>query len=73
MIRRLRESSQRVIFHEEMIDPKVARVIAEETGARLVMLHGLHNLSAEEARRGGVTYLSLMEDNLRKLAEALVE
>ncbi len=71
MIRRLRETGQNIIFHEEMVDPKVARVIAEETGARLVMLHGAHNLTPDEARRGDVTYLSIMEDNMKKLAEAL--
>jgi len=71
LIRRIRETGQQVIFHEELVDPKVARVIAEETGARLVMLHGAHNLTPEEARRGTLTYLTIMEDNLRKLAEAL--
>lgn len=71
LIRQLRDTGQKIIFHEELVDPKVASVIAEETGARLVLLHGAHNLSAEEARRGDVTYLSIMEDNLRKLAEAL--
>jgi zinc transport system substrate-binding protein len=57
-----------VIYHEENIDPKVARVIAGETGARLVLLHGAHNVSKDELD-AGVTYLSIMEDNLKRLKQ----
>lgn len=67
----LRESGQRAIFHEELLDPSVARVIAEQTGARIILLHGAHNLSKEEAQRGDLTYLSIMERNLDRLREGL--
>lgn len=71
LIRTLRETGQKVIFHEELIEPRAARVIAEQTGARLLPLHGAHNLSREEAERGDVTYLSIMERNLENLAAGL--
>ncbi|MBU1694743.1 MAG: zinc ABC transporter substrate-binding protein [Verrucomicrobia bacterium] len=71
LIRTIRASGQTTLFYEELLDPKVGRIIAEETGARLVMLHGAHNLSREEHARGDVTYLSIMEDNLSKLRVAL--
>ncbi|HEQ72172.1 MAG TPA: zinc ABC transporter substrate-binding protein, partial [Spirochaetia bacterium] len=55
-----------VIYHEERIDPKTARVLAEATGARLEVLHGAHNVSPEEIE-AGVSYISLMKENLATL------
>ncbi|MBU4461324.1 MAG: metal ABC transporter substrate-binding protein [Verrucomicrobia bacterium] len=70
MIRRMRNLGTRIVYHEELIEPRVARVLAEETGARLVLLHGGHNLTADE-RRAGATYLSLQRANLERLREGL--
>jgi len=70
LIKRVSESNARVIYYEELIDPKVARVVAEQTGAEMVLLHGAHNVTAEERERG-VTYISIMEGNLVKLLEGL--
>ncbi|MBP7830644.1 MAG: zinc ABC transporter substrate-binding protein [Kiritimatiellae bacterium] len=67
----LRESGQKILFHEELLDPRVGRVIAGETGARLEVLHTAHNLTREQHERGGMTYLSIMRENLAKLRAAL--
>ena len=58
------------IFYEENIEPRVARIIREETGARLLLLHGAHNVTRDELA-GGATYLSIMEGNLKRLKEGL--
>jgi len=60
----------RTIFHEELVDPRVAAVLAEKAGARLVLLHGGHNVSPAEME-AGATYFSIMEDNLLRLEEGL--
>lgn len=57
------------IFYEELIDPKVARMIAGETGARLELLHGAHNISKDDM--GSLSYLKIMEANLDKLKAGL--
>jgi zinc transport system substrate-binding protein len=54
------------IYYEELITPRVAETISKETGATLLMLHGAHNLTKEEFERG-VTFVSLMEGNLKNL------
>ncbi len=59
-----------VIFHEELVQPKIARVIAEETGAKLLLLHGIHNVSRDELKRGE-TWLSLMKKNVANLKQGL--
>jgi zinc transport system substrate-binding protein len=63
MMRRLHLS---VIYYGEGIDPQLARVLAESVNGRLVLLNGAHNVTAEELS-AGVTYLSIMRDNLAKL------
>jgi len=70
LIKNVQGASNKVVYYEELVDPKVARVIVEQTGAKMILLHGVHNVSKEEIS-SGVTYLSLMEDNLHKLVEGL--
>ena len=66
LISKMRASGQKYIYYEELIEPKVARIIAEETGATLELLHGAHNVSKKELK-SGIMFLDIMEDNLQKL------
>ncbi len=59
-----------VVYYEELSDPKTARLICEETGAKALLLHSCHNISKEELAQGA-TYLSLMKKNLENLKEGL--
>lgn len=70
LINQMKSHSLHFIFTEELISPRTAMIIAEETGATILKLHGAHNVSKEEMERG-VTYLSLMEQNLENLREGL--
>lgn len=66
----INKTGSMVIFHEELVQPKIARVIAEETGAKLLLLHGIHNVSRDELKRGE-TWLSLMKKNVANLKQGL--
>ena len=66
LINKIKGSGIKYIYYEELLDPKVARTISQETGAKLELLHGAHNVSKDELSRG-VTFLDIMEDNLKKL------
>ncbi len=66
LIQILREHRLQYIFFEELVAPNVAETISRETGAKLLMLHGAHNVSKQELDRG-VTFISLMERNLENL------
>ena len=52
------------------MDPKIARTIAEETGAEMLLFHSCHNVSKDDFERG-VTYLDLMNQNAEHLKEGL--
>ena len=58
------------VFYEELITPRIAEIISRETGAALLKLHGAHNVSREELEKG-ITFLSIMEDNLNSLRVGL--
>ena len=70
LVKIVRKTGSTVIFHEELVEPKVARIVADETGGRLMLLHGVHNVSREELERGE-TYLSLMQKNVQNLKQGL--
>jgi zinc transport system substrate-binding protein len=67
---RIKKFGSPAIFYEELMTPTVAETLSKETGARLFMLHGAHNVSKEEMDKE-VTFMSIMEKNLENLKEGL--
>ena len=65
----VKKNNVRVIYYEELVDPKVASMIAQETGAKTAVLNTLEGLSNEDLKNGR-DYLSVMEDNLTALLSA---
>ena len=68
----VKEHQVKVIFFESLASPKVAEVIARETGARTDMLNPIEGLTEEEVV-SGKDYLSVMRENLEALKKAFVE
>lgn len=66
LIDTINETGAKAIFYEELIDPKVARIISEEADAEMLLLHGAHNLSQEELE-SNITYIEIMKGNLERL------
>ena len=65
-----RDKQVTTIFFETLISPRVAQTIAKETGAKLLVLHPIDGLTAEDVK-SGKDYLSLMRDNLTNIKIAL--
>ncbi|OPX98447.1 MAG: High-affinity zinc uptake system binding-protein ZnuA precursor [Syntrophorhabdus sp. PtaU1.Bin002] len=66
----LKEHGVKFIYYEELITPRVSEVLARETGAKLLKLHGAHNVTREEFAKG-ISFLSIMEENLANLKVGL--
>ena len=66
----VKENNVKTIFTEELIDPKVAEIIASETGAEVKVLSPLEGLSQEQIENNE-DYFSIMEKNLENLIGAL--
>lgn len=59
------------VFYLEFSSRKIADRVCAETGARAVMLHPLHNVSAEDLEKG-TSFVSLMRENYQAIKEALL-
>lgn len=70
LITDIKEEKIPVVYYAELEDPKVARSISKETGAKMLLFHSCHNVTKKE-REEGATYLSLMEQNVKNLKEGL--
>ena len=66
----IREYDLHTIFFERLSSPKVANVIANETGIKVEELNPIGGLTQEEMDRGE-EYISIMRGNLEKLVKAL--
>lgn len=58
------------VFYIELSDKRMAKVLTEETGAKMLLFHSAHNVSAEDFKNG-ITYLEIMKNNEKALKEAL--
>jgi len=65
-----KEHGIKYVLFEELVSPRMAEAIAEQAGAKIMVLNPGHNLMKEEFDNG-VTFVSLMEDNLKTLRIAL--
>ncbi len=54
------------IYYEELVSPKIANLLERELSVKTLLLHGIHNISKKEFNEG-VTYLTLMKDNIERL------
>jgi zinc transport system substrate-binding protein len=66
----IRRHDVRVIYYETLINPRVANTIAREAGVRTLVLNPIEGLTDDELRQGK-DYVSVMEENLRSLAQGL--
>lgn len=64
------ENNIKYIFFEELVNPKIAKVLSDETGVELLLLHGAHNVSKQELEEE-ITYIDIMENNLKNLKTGL--
>lgn len=66
----MKKNNIKTIFYEELVDPKIARTISEQTGAKIEELNAAHNLTLDEKNQG-LSYFDIMRMNIEKLKEAL--
>ncbi|MDI9313763.1 MAG: zinc ABC transporter substrate-binding protein [Hydrotalea sp.] len=70
IIDNVKKNNIHYIFYEELSDPKIAVSLARETGAKLLLLNGAHEVSKDDMV-AGVSFLTIMKNNLNNLALGL--
>lgn len=72
LIDQVRQQQLPVVYYLELSSHRVAEIIGEETGAAPMLLHSCHNVTRQEFEEG-ITYLQLMEQNVKNLRAGLAE
>jgi zinc transport system substrate-binding protein len=70
LIHLARENKVNNIFQDKLAGSALAETIAKETGAKLIIVDGAHNITAEEFKKG-VSFVSIMENNLKHFKKGL--
>lgn len=65
----VKDNDIKVIFAEELVDPRLSEVIADEAGAEVLLFSPLEAVSPEDGPN--ITYIDKMEQNLDALKVAL--
>ena len=65
-----RENNIPVVFYLELSSGKIAQIISEDSSAKTMQFSSCHNVTKEDFKNGA-TYISVMEQNLEALKEAL--
>lgn len=60
------------IFFETLASPKIADMLAKETGVKTAVLDPIEGLN-EEGKKAGLTYLKIQKQNVESLKKALME
>ena len=70
LIDKVKENNINVVFTIEFSNGKIADSIVDSTGAKKMTFNSCHNLTKEQLEQGA-TYVSLMQENVEALKEAL--
>lgn len=68
--RLIKNEGVKYIFYEELLMPRVAEMLAKESGVQMLFLNGLHNISREEFEKSS-SFVTLMGNNLNNLKKGL--
>lgn len=66
----INEKKIKAVFHIEFSNKNIAKILSDETGCEIRLFHSCHNVTEEEIA-AGVSYISLMTENLNTLKEVL--
>ena len=66
----IRKENIPVVLYVELSNQKVADTLSNETGTKTMCLNSAHNLSQQDFDKG-VTYVSIMKENIKTLKAAL--
>lgn len=62
----IQKNEVKIIYSEELVDPKLATTLAEEAGAKVLIFSPLEGLTNQEMTNG-ITYLDKMNENVQNL------
>jgi len=71
LIKTVKNNKIPYIYHAELNNRNTAEAVAEQTGAKMLLLHSYHNVSKQDFE-SGTTYLDLLKQNVANLKTGLL-
>jgi zinc transport system substrate-binding protein len=70
LIDEVKEEKSKAVFSEELIEPRIAKTISDETGVPILLLNGAHNITSDQFK-SGISFIDIMRENLENLRAGL--
>jgi len=70
LIDEVRKEKAKAIFSEELIEPRIANTISDETGVPILLLNGAHNITSDQIKNN-ISFITIMRENLNNLRTGL--
>jgi zinc transport system substrate-binding protein len=70
LIDEVRKEKAKAIFSEELIEPRIAQTISNETEVPILLLNGAHNITSDQFK-SGISFIDIMRENLENLRTGL--
>lgn len=70
MIKQIKDNNVEYIFTEKAVNPALSQTIADETGAKILLLYPVEHITKEDFDKG-ISYRQFMMANLQNLSEGL--
>lgn len=70
LVKQIKTDGIKYVFYEELTSPKISQTLSKETGAQMLLLNAAHNVTKQDMD-SGVSFLSIMEENLTNLKTGL--
>ncbi len=70
LVKTIRAENAQAVFSEELIEPRIAETVSNETGVPILMLNGAHNITQAQFE-SNTSFITIMEDNLKNLRSGL--
>jgi zinc transport system substrate-binding protein len=66
LIDEIKEEKAKAVFSEELIEPRIAKTVSDETGVPILLLNGAHNITSDQLKNN-ISFITIMRENLNNL------
>lgn len=70
LVDEIKKEKAKAVFSEELIEPRIAQTISDETGVPILLLNGAHNITSDQFK-SGISFIGIMRENLTNLSIGL--
>ncbi len=66
LVDEIKAEKAKAVFSEELIEPRIANTISDETGVSILLLNGAHNITSDQIKNN-ISFITIMRENQNNL------